>query len=363
MGQRRLARPQPRAAADDRRRRGRVVRSPERPHRDQRPARGEQAGHRVDAGDLEGLLVRERRQDSRQAPGEHRLSDAGRAREDQVVRPRGGDLERPSRSFLPPDVGEVGRRGRPAADRGRSDLGRVALAAQVGDRVREVLHRHDADARQRRLARRLGGAEDVGQAGAPRALRHGEDAADEADAAVEGDLPDRRVPRERLLRDLPGRGEHGQGDRQVEARPLLSQLGGSEVDGDPPARPLELGGLHPAADALARLLARPVGEPDDRERGHLAVEPRLDLDTARLEAHEGVRDGAGEHGSTVGVRASRMGDGVEPGPCRFVPGAGAYARATSTSSKNSPARRPARRFTWRRWRLSSRSPARSRMPG
>ncbi len=55
-----------------------------------------------------------------------------------------------------------------------------------------------------------------------------------------------------------------------------------------------------APDAVLRLLAGAVGEPDDRERGLLArAQVRLDLDAARLEADERERDGAAEHASTV----------------------------------------------------------------
>ena len=45
-----------------------------------------------------------------------------------------------------------------------------------------------------------------------------------------------------------------------------------------------------APDAVLGLLAGPVGEPDDRERGQLArADVRLHLDPPRLEADEGVR--------------------------------------------------------------------------
>jgi hypothetical protein len=46
---------------------------------------------------------------------------------------------------------------------------------------------------------------------------------------------------------------------------------------------------------MLRLLARAVGEPDDREAGNTSLEMRFDLDTTRLEADESMRDGAREH--------------------------------------------------------------------
>ena len=118
---------------------------------------------------------------------------------------------------------------------------------------------------------------------------------DGAQPPVERELADRRVPGERARRQLPRGGEHRQRDRQVEARSLLAQVGRCEVDRDPAQRPLELGGRDAAADALLRLLAGAVGEPDDRERRHAALEVGLDLDAARIEADEGVGDGSREH--------------------------------------------------------------------
>ena len=46
---------------------------------------------------------------------------------------------------------------------------------------------------------------------------------------------------------------------------------------------------------MLRLLARAVGEPDDREAGDARLQVRLDLDPARLETDEGLRERASEH--------------------------------------------------------------------
>ena len=172
---------------------------------------------------------------------------------------------------------------------------RPQLAAEVGDRLGEVAHRHRLDAAQLRLAGRLGRAQDPLEPGTPRALGDGERAAHRPDPAVERQLADGRVLREPLDRKLPRRRQHRQRDREVEARSLLPQAGGSEVDGDPLQRPLELRRADPAADAVLGLCARAVGEPDDREAREAAVDVRLDLDAPRLDADEGVGDGAREH--------------------------------------------------------------------
>ena len=95
-------------------------------------------------------------------------------------------------------------------------------------------------------------------------------------------------------------GEDRKRDRQVEARALLPQAGRREVDGDPPHREHELGRGDPAAHPFLCLLARAVGEADDRERRPGELQVRLDLDPARIETDERMGDRAGEHVATLG---------------------------------------------------------------
>ena len=71
----------------------------------------------------------------------------------------------------------------------------------------------------------------------------------------------------RAARELVRAGEERERDRKVEARSLLAQRGGREVDGDPAsAGPRQHRVDDAAVDAVLRLLAGAVGEPDDRER-------------------------------------------------------------------------------------------------
>ena len=65
-------------------------------------------------------------------------------------------------------------------------------------------------------------------------------------------------------------------------------------------RPIELCRGDSAADALLRLLAGAVGEPDDRERGHRALEVRFDLDATCVEPDERMRDGPRQHVPRLG---------------------------------------------------------------
>ena len=147
------------------------------------------------------------------------------------------ELERAPRALLAADVGQVEAPAAAAAPVRRAGLRRLALAAQVRDRLGEVANGHGLDPGERRLGRRLGGAEEPcrDRRGAPLGRR--ERAADRPEPAVERELADRGVLREASGRKLARRREHRQRDRQVEARALLAQRGRREVDGDPRRSP------------------------------------------------------------------------------------------------------------------------------
>ncbi len=154
---------------------------------------------------------------------------------------------------------------------------------------------HGLDAAELRLARRLGRAEDPLETRASRALSDREGAANRPDAAVERELAHRGMLGQSLCRKLLRRGQDREGNRQVEARALLPQTCGREVDGDPLQRPVELRGADAATDSVLRLSAGPVCETDDREARQAAVDVRLHLDPAGLEPDQSMGDGAREH--------------------------------------------------------------------
>src|SRR5207244_8868081 len=97
---------------------------------------------------------------------------------------------------------------------------------------------------------------------------------------------------------------------------LLAQAGRSEVDGDPPHRPLELGRRDPAPDAVLRLLAGTICKPDDREAWNAELDVRLDLDPAGVEADECMRERACEHASQRSTTGSRVCVECEPASAR-----------------------------------------------
>src|SRR5213078_2450334 len=109
----------------------------------------------------------------------------------------------------------------------------------------------------------------------------------------------RRDPLERIRWQLLRGRQNGQSNRQVEAGTLLPQRRRREVDGYAPHRELELGGPDAAANTFLRLLARTVGEADDREGRLGTLEACLDLDAPRVEADERMGDGAGEHATNA----------------------------------------------------------------
>ena len=70
--------------------------------------------------------------------------------------------------------------------------------------------------------------------------------------------------------------------------------------------PLELGRVDPAPHSVLRLLARPVGEPHDREPGQAVLEMGFDLDLASVEPDEGMGNGAREHRPTLRRKDARV---------------------------------------------------------
>ena len=210
VGERDLARRRDRSAADEAGRRDRVVGRPERPAPHE-PAAGVHAGDRVDARDLERLGARQRRQDRRQAPRQHRLARARRALEQQVVAAGGGDLERAQRPGVAAYVGEVGRRGVGLATRGpgaaRGSAGAAAprspRPARAGPRCPRPRSRRRA--RPRAPGRAAGSGRAGRRAARPRPPR----ARPGSRAAARSARARRRWPSGRGRRPRPARSRRG----------------------------------------------------------------------------------------------------------------------------------------------------------
>ena len=148
VGERRLAGLRRVGAADEPGRGDRVVRRAERARGDE-PGRAAQAGDGLDPRDLDRLLGRERRQDRRQPPRDHRLAGARRALEEQVVPARGGDLE-PGISPLWPRTSASSASGSPRSARLVGQRRRLGVPAQRGDELLQRLDPEDLDVRHQR---------------------------------------------------------------------------------------------------------------------------------------------------------------------------------------------------------------------
>ena len=122
----------------------------------------------------------------------------------------------------------------------------------------------------------------------PRRLRRHERSGHRANATVQRELAEGGVLGEPLSRNLMRGRENRQCNGKIEARALLPQTRGSEVDRDAPERPFQLGARDSAPYALLRLLACLVRQADDGEAGHAALEVGLHLDRARFEPDKGM---------------------------------------------------------------------------
>ena len=280
------------------------------------PARAEPR-RAVDLRDLERLLERERRQDRRQATGQHRLAGAGRADHQQVVAARRGDLQRALRVGVPAHVAEleVGwRRAEVPARRAAGGSGAHSPRSRSTIRLRSGTGSHLQARHQRRLLGVLLGDDQVLVAGPLGSHREGERPADRAQPAAERQLPAHRVRDQPLVGHLGRRGQQPHRDREVEARSVLVHVRGREIGGQALLGEVEAGVQEGGPHAFARLADRPVGQPDERERGKAAAGVDLDRHLAAADPVQGEGGDCGEHDRqarwawvTGGCRALQLG--------------------------------------------------------
>ena len=165
---------------------------------------------------LERVLGLERRQQARQAAGEHRLARARRPEQQQVVTAGRRDLDGEPPEALTAHVGHVG--GRRGLGHGLGGVGRVGpgtVALQRVDNLSQVLHgAHRAGGDERRLRVRARRHDE-------RARRHGgheaDDPRDRAQRPVEAELAEEAETGHRFGRYLVGGDEHA--DRDSEVKP------------------------------------------------------------------------------------------------------------------------------------------------
>src|SRR6266550_410921 len=144
---------------------------------DQRMIRVDETGDRMDSRHLERLLLLQRRQDSWQPAGEHRLARSRRASEQQVVTAGSCQLECTPSAFLAADIRKI-EWPPPRLAVAHDVLRRLELSAEVRDRIGKVAHSDGLDACQGSLGTSLVRTDDALQLGTTRALGDGKDAAD-----------------------------------------------------------------------------------------------------------------------------------------------------------------------------------------
>ncbi len=260
-------------------------------------ALGDQAGHRMHHRGLEQLARRQRRQQARQALGQHRLARARRSDEQKVVPAGRGDLQRPLGALLAAHVAQVGN-GRAVHHRtGPGRRHHLGAAHMVDHRDQGTRRQQAGFAGPGRLGA-IGLRADQTEAERIGGDRRGQGPGHRRDAAVQAELADRRPRLEGVHRQHAHGAHQAERDGQVVVAALLLHVGRRQIDhdafGQGEAEAGE-GRAHP----LAALGHRLVGQAHDEEGG---VDPAgvgdLDLDVhpPGLDPLERHRDHARHHG-------------------------------------------------------------------
>ena len=181
----------------------------ERARRAERYARRQEARHAVDLGRLQRLVQPHAREGS-WAGGEPASSSlTGWTDQQDVVRPRRRDLERPLRGRLPSHIREIHQVVIPSAHKlGHVTLGRLdrsvsrEVAANIEQRPRTV-HRYPLH--HRRLVHILGGQHDTVESRGACGERHGKRPANRTQISFETQLTQQQQMRQPLRADLTAR--------------------------------------------------------------------------------------------------------------------------------------------------------------
>ncbi len=232
---------------------------------------------------------------------QHGLAGARRAAHEDVVASGHGDLEGALGEILADDVGEVGSARAHALEQ-PPQIGRRRRGAATSRKLRHGLRQRGRrvdlqPCHQAGLGGVLRRQEQPAHAAPPQALRERQGAGHRAQCAVEAELADgrQRPAAVAAVRGLPGGDEEREGDRQVEGRPLLAQVGGSQVHGHASGGELEGRVDDRRPHALAALLHGGVGQPHDAEGRGRGDDVGLDHHALALEAAQRLAGDTREH--------------------------------------------------------------------
>lgn len=226
-------------------------------------AAGELAGDRMDHRHLEQLGGRKRRQDRRQPGRQHRLAGARRTDHQKVMAAGRGHLERPFGAFLALDLGKVRQVRGIGPDRCLRP-GEYLRAAEMIGKGDQAAGGENVD-----LGARPGGfGAAFGRADQPLAERIGADRSRQragygGDRAVEIEFADDDKIRQGIGGNGAEGGHQGKGDRQIEMRAFLRQVGRRQIDRHALGRQRQAGGVKGRLHALAAFGHRLVGQTDD----------------------------------------------------------------------------------------------------
>jgi hypothetical protein len=243
-----------------------VVRCAENALRDQRLARRQQAEDRMHLGDLERLFEGLRRQDRRDAPGQHRLATAGRTDHQDIVPPRRRDLEGALDVPLAAHFGEVDLIATGLAD-GGLDIDPTGLDSSVlGQKIDNLpqgvdrIDRLSADQRSfLGIVRRQDQAVEIPVA---RGHGHRQHTANRLDAAIQRELTHEQEAFAANRRDQLGRRQQSDRHRQIECRAFLADIRRGKIDGDPTWGEFVTGILDRGLDAVLAFLDRALRQAD-----------------------------------------------------------------------------------------------------
>ena len=249
-----------------------------------------ETGNRMDLRYFKGLFEFKRRQDGRETLCKHRLSGAWRPDHEYVVTACGGNLQCALRDDLTTDFGKVDGvlpvRRIEMIGIGSERLDGTSLPASesAGDLARhsEIAHGIDIDSRDDcRLGSVLLRKDDVAKAGIPDRDRDRQCSTHRPHPTIERQLAHAERPSEIIeVSDLTARTENPEGDRKIETRSFLLEVGRCEIDRGLLNRKEVTAVDDCRADPLPRLPHGGVGKSDDDDGRSLLV-----LRTEGLEMH------------------------------------------------------------------------------
>ena len=291
------------AAAGQARGRDGVVGTSEGAGLDEGVLRGEKPQDGVDLGDLQRLLVGERREDGGKALGQHALARARRPHQENVVVSRGGHLQGAFGLLLSLDVGEVRQRKRLAVRRPGRRGGEGIRAGEVrrqGLDVRDAIDREPLG--EGGLPGVFSGDENRFKPCFPGSQRHGQYAGHGAHLAFQAQLAEKGAADFGKTQGARGR-ENAQEDGQIIECAGFSGACGGEVEGDMAHREAKAAHLDGGAHPFPGLLHRGVGQTNHIEAGKPGGDVTLHRNLIAVDALEPQGAHTAEHGRSSFLHA------------------------------------------------------------